>query len=436
MATEQIKFRPGQMDRFISTKSFTLGGTNYSVYDGMEILFDGTNVELNGTRFVLPTLRGAIRMGWLVRAEDYNPDAGPVANPSANIGVRPANDLGNNPLSPPKKNAVTTIESDERVVMSRSDRTQAAAQRTNEVRASQGRQAPGAFVARGSGMDIIGGSEFGVEVERRFQTPAKAGQQITPNNVGTAIRDAELVKIQPGEGISEDDLVSRMTQGERATYYAEKEARAADVVTRTPGYVPPPAVTTNLASMNQPGMQRQASQAQRAQVQIPEGPQVVGRVAPRANETREGITVGVTTGGGIETYDASGTNQRPQESVVEAEGMTFRNTNGPKKAMPGITMVNQNPPAQAPQSSQLPGDNEGRSSIERDGTAAGRRQIAKAICKDFPDDYSFYDHWKRRIAMIRLNYETRYDIIRAIFAAESDVFKKIILEEFPEAFQS
>jgi hypothetical protein len=36
--------------------------------------------------------------------------------------------------------------------------------------------------------------------------------------------------------------------------------------------------------------------------------------------------------------------------------------------------------------------------------------------------------------MIRLNYENRPDIIRAIFAAESDEFKKLLVEEFPEAF--
>ena len=38
-------------------------------------------------------------------------------------------------------------------------------------------------------------------------------------------------------------------------------------------------------------------------------------------------------------------------------------------------------------------------------------------------------------AMIRLNYETRSDIIQAIFMAESDDFKKVLLEEFPEVFE-
>ena len=79
---------------------------------------------------------------------------------------------------------------------------------------------------------------------------------------------------------------------------------------------------------------------------------------------------------------------------------------------------------------------EPKSRIENDGTADYRRMVAKTLCPDFPDDYSFSDHWKRRLAMIRLNYENRSDIIRAIFAAESDEFKKLLIDEFPEAFPS
>lgn len=426
----QIRFVPGKMERFISTKAFTLGGTNYSVYAGMEILFDGTNVELHGSRFVLPTLRGAIKMGWIVPADMYDPEAEPGMAPSANIGVRAANDLGQNPLSPPKKNAIVTVESDERVVMSRSARTQQAQQRTTEVRQSQGRAA---FVARGSSSELVGGAEFGVEVGRAFQTSAKSAPQVTPNTVGTAIRDAELVKIQPGEGISEEELLSKMTEGERAQYIAEKEARKDDIQSRTPGYVPPPAVTSNLASMNQPGMSRQGAQPQpKARVMVASDTPVVGRVAPTQSKVQEGISVGLTSGGGVETFDASGSTERPRESVVEQEGMIFRNTNGPK------TGFGQQPVRSEPQpSSMLPGDMaESRSRIESDGTAEYRKMVAKSLCKDFPDDYNFSAHWKKRLAMIRLNYEERPDIIRAIFAAESDEFKKVIIEEFPDAFPS
>jgi len=58
------------------------------------------------------------------------------------------------------------------------------------------------------------------------------------------------------------------------------------------------------------------------------------------------------------------------------------------------------------------------------------------LCSDFPGDYDFNEHWKRRLARIQLNYSDRLDVVRAIFAAESDDFKRLVLEEFPAAFQS
>lgn len=429
-AQTQIRFIPGKMERYISTRKFTLGGTSQEVYEGQELLYDGTNVELNGARFLLPTLRGAIRMGWIVPADEYDAEAPPMAAPSANIQVRAANDLGQNPLSPPKKSAIVTVESDERVVMSSSARTAAANQRTSEVRQSQGRQQPGAYVARGSSSDLIGGSEFGVPVERAFRTAAKTGMQITPNNVGTAIRDADLVKIQPGEGISEDQLLSRMSDDERAVYFAEKEARKGDIQSRTPGYVPPPATTTNLARNNQ--SRSSAAPQPSPRMMTASSPAVVGKVAPTQARVQEGITVGVSSGGGIETFDASGMTGKPVESVVEQEGITFRNTNGPKRDQPVQAQQSQ----EVARVGTVQEMGELKSRIDNDGTADYRRMVAKTLCPDFPNDYSFSDHWKRRLAMIRLNYEGRPDIIRAIFAAESDEFKKLLIEEFPEAFPS
>jgi hypothetical protein len=268
---------------------------------------------------------------------------------------------------------------------------------------------------------LTGGAEFGIEVERQFKTPARTSLEVTPNTVGVAIRDAELVKIQPGAGISEGELLAKMTDEERAVYVAEKEARKGDIQSRTPGYVPPPVVTTNLASMNQPGMRSQPQP--KAQVITPSATPVVGKVASTQSKVQDGISVGLTSGGGVETFDASGSTGQATESVLEHEGITFRNTNGPKK---GFGM--------APALEATPSDAEPKSRIDNDGTADYRRMVAKSLCKDFPDDYSFSDHWKRRIAMIRLNYEKCPEVIRAIFAAESDEFKKLLIEEFPEAF--
>lgn len=414
MTTNQIRFVPGKFDRYISTRSFQLGATGQGVLDGMEILFDGTNVELNGSKFVLPTLRGAIKLGWLVRAEDYDPEAPLQPTLSAGIGVRSANDLGQNPLSPARKSTLVTVESDERVVMSRQDRNSQVTQKNND----RMRQA-GAFVARGGALEV-GGSEFGVPVQREFKTPAKDRLEITPNNVGSAIREAETVSVQPGQGVTEQDLLARMDDAEREKYLAEKESRKADIMSRAPGYIPPPAVTTNLAIINNQSLhQRQAVR------------QVTSSQQPKI---REGVSVGITVGGGTEVFDASGTEQKPLESVANSEGITFRNTNGPKRVLPLVQSNQDAAPASAEPSTGYQEDVQ--SKIDRDGTADARRKIAKAVCSDFPEEYNFSDHWKRRLAMIRLNYEDRLDVIRAIFAAESDDFKRVIVEEFPGAFQS
>lgn len=443
---DQIKFRPGQMVQFLSTKSFALGNTGYTIAEGMEVLFDGTNVEVGGHKFVLPTLRGALKLGWLVLPENYDEAMdNPMGAPTANIQVRSANDLGANPMQPAKKTAITTIESDERVVMSRGQRAQAATQQTQQVRAQQGRAGGG--VARsfsGGGLDV-GGAEFGVPVARTLLTPARHETKVTPDTVGQAIIAAEKVKVQPGEGLSESEMLARMTEDERADYLAAKEARKGDVMSRTVGYVPPPAQTTNLAAYNQGNQSsggRTASaqparqQPQRAAQVQPAQSRVVAQVQGSRTIQTEGASVALSVGGGTEIADMSGMTGQVHESVVEAEGMTFRNTNGPKKAYPNMQPASPAPQPQVQQQASMPVDDGTQSRIEKDGTADARKSIAKAICRDFPDEYSFSDHWKRRLAMIRLNYEGRIDVIRAIFAAESDDFKKLLLEEFPEAFAS
>jgi hypothetical protein len=432
MTTNQIRYISGKPDRYISTRTFQLGDTGQSMWEGMDVLFDGTNVELNGSKFVLPTLRGAIKLGWLVREDCYNPDDAPSAVISANIGVRSANDLGQNPLSPVKRSAIVTVETDERVVMSHKQRTQQANQQTRDVRASQGRGG-----ARDGGPDV-GGSEFGVELQRTFQTPAKMSLELNPNNVGGAIRQADLVQIQPGQGVTEEGLVSQMDDEQRAQYLADKEARKADVLTRTrtQGYTPPPAVTTNLASHNQPGGKRPGGTTKASGIANSSSVRV-GRVVSTPGKTTEGISVSMSVGGGTEVFDAAGTNQKALESSVTAEGISFRNTNGPKKDFPVVFQGGQDSVQVSSVSQSSPvRQEEVQSRIDRDGTAEFRRRIAKELCQDFPEDYNFSDHWKRRLAMIRLNFESRVDVIRAIFAAESDDFKRTILEEFPDAFQS
>lgn len=473
MSIEQnaFRFKPGDFYNFIATRSFALGNTGLNLSEGMDILFDGTTSEFGGQRFTTPQLRGALKAGWLVFAENYDPDADLGPAPSANIQVRSANDLGQNPMQPAKKGAITTVESDERVVMSRGERTSAANQRTQDVRAQQHRGG-GARAFNGSNANVeTGGAEFGVPVARAFATPAKMVTEVTPNSVGQAIITADKVKVQPGVGMSESEMLNRMTEDERAVYLSEKESRKGDVMSRTVDYVPPVAQTTNLAAYNQNGSQRQAAQPGRAAPQpvrttqqpVRSTQQPAQQPAPRAptqamNPTRsvvgkvnnphqvvntEGMNISQSIGSGTEIADPTGMGGQAQTSHVEAEGMRFTNTNGPKRgfnATPIVQPVKVEPQHMdrlvQGQLSQEEAPPPPVPRIEQDGTAMARRSIAKALCKDFPDDYAFGDHWKRRSAMIRLNYESRYDIIRAIFAAESDDMKTHLLVEFPEAFAS
>ena len=82
-----IRFIPNQFQEFITTRNFQLGAQGYNVSEGTRILFDGSQAEVDGQRYPAPNLRGAVKLGWLVLAESYNPEAIPEA-PSANIGVR------------------------------------------------------------------------------------------------------------------------------------------------------------------------------------------------------------------------------------------------------------------------------------------------------------------------------------------------------------
>lgn len=406
MESAQIKFVPGQFQSFITTRKFALGNSGAEVQDGMEVLFDGTTAEVAGTRFTLPQLRGAVKAGWLVPAESYDAEA-VVVRPSANIQVRPAVNMNSNPLAPPQRSPITTAETDEQVVMTRGQRTAAAQQQTQQARGNRtaaAQPARGAGVARSfnGNLDVdAGGAEYGIPVGRTLLTPAKAVTEVTRDSVGQAIMAADKVKVQPGQGITEEEMLSRMSPEDQEAYLAKKEAARAGVTSRLNPNYSGPAVT---------------------QYEKPaHGSRVVGSVKTARTQSSEGISAKVTTGGGTEVYDPTGTGGQVQETVVESEGIRFSNTNGPKKGFQPLQPAAVEEPTV--------------SKIEKDGTAEARKQIAKAICPDFPaDQYNFSDHWKRRLAMIRLNYEGRADIIRAIFAAESDDFKKVLFEEFPDVF--
>lgn len=389
MESTQIKFVRNQPYTFVVTKKFSIGALGgapgVDVTPGEELDYDGTTVTIGGQQITSPQLRGTIKAGWLVLAEHYNPDA-QVSVPSANISVRAA--IGDNPHGgggPAVRRLITTTESDERVVMQRSERAAAAKART--------------AAARGGSVEE-GGAEYGTIVPRSFKTQASSVTEVTPSSVGQAIMAADKVKIDPGEGVTVEDVLSVMTPEEQEEYLSKKEAR------RIEKGIP----------------LEDTKPVRRAPAQAPQ------YNTPRT-QVRDGITSTLSTRGSEEIYDPTGSGGRAVQSSFESEGIRFTNTNGPRRNNPVPA------PALTPQVGHSMFD-ENTSKFERDGTADVRRMTAKAICPDFPDNYNFNDHWKRRLATILLHHENNRQVLLAIFAAESDDFKKVLLEEFPEAFQS
>jgi hypothetical protein len=359
----EIKFVTGQFEDLVATKSFQFGETNVSISKDTEVLFDGTMAEIAGVRTPMPRLRGAVKQGWLVRKADYE-DYANRRSAQANIMIRPAINTSQSLTQPPTKSMMTTVQSDERVVMGHKDRGVVAQQRAMQVRT-------GGVVE----------SQDGVPV-RSLKTPAKMYTQVTDDSVGSAIRAADQVKIDPGEGVSEDDFLSRLSPEEAEEYHAKKEEKKWS---------------------GKKGLAASAQVDNRVVATIPK---------ISHSQTREGVSTSpvTVTAGSTPVADLSGSTKKAVESVVYSEGIPFRTTNGPK-------------------SDTAP------STVTKAVSLDARLKIAKALCSDFPSDYSFDDHWKRRLARIQLQYIDRPDIIRAIFSAETDDFRNKLVEEFPEAFQ-
>lgn len=137
-------------------------------------------------------------------------------------------------------------------------------------------------------------------------------------------------------------------------------------------------------------------------------PSVVGTVASPESSSKEGITVKNTVGNGIETFDLAGLDKKSPDQVttIESEGLKFTTTNGPKKSVVAIDKKSEDV----------------------------RRRIAKSVCPDFPDIYDFDASVRKKVARIQADFDDRPDVIKAIFAAESDEVKNVLVEQFPEAF--
>jgi hypothetical protein len=380
---DQISYRSGEMQHFIATRSFALGSTGLQINRGMDLHFDGTKVAVDGSEITMPQLRGAVRSGWLVLAETFDEAATQARPVAANIQVRHPTQ-GGNPFEGkvPMKKVAVVAETDEREVGNTTSHAAAAREANANYRHGQPvRHEPGATV----------GVQDGVPV-RRLKTAAgerakNARTVLTAESLGSELRKAENVQIEAGEGLSESDYLDRLPDAEREEYLAKKEAARLKYADASP------VVKT------------------------------VAKVKAAKTETREGITAKVKTGGGVETADPIDPGEKAVVTEHVEDGIVFKNTNGPKKK------------ATAPPRSE----EAAQPVMLRDGTAKARLKIARALCPDFPEDYDFSAPDRTKLAQIAEGlsngeYEGREDILRALFAAESDDFKAKFLAAFPDVF--
>jgi hypothetical protein len=293
----QIQFRAGHPQKFIATKTFSLGAIGVSVPPGAEIEYDGMQVTYGGYPPVaMPTLRGALRLGWLVPAEDYDPN-GAVQRPvSAGVQIRDAQ--GGNPMEPKTKTPITTVDSEEQEVANVGEHT-ADTKARNATNYRRDANHP----------DVVEASSEGVSV-RKLQTPTHQTTNLEKETPQQAISRAEKVKIQPGQGRTRDEMLEGMNDEEREAYLAQINAKKS-------AYVDEPAV--------------------------------VGKVKTAKTLQKEGFNITNAVGGGIDTADLGGTGEagKDQITTAESEGIRFTNTNGPKK---GVKLVDK------PKAPPAPGD--------------------------------------------------------------------------------
>jgi len=364
---DQIKFKSGEFQDFIATRTFELGTSGVKVVKGTEVSFDGSTVSYGGSTYMFPQFRGASNAGWVVLAVEYeegNPLYGAPA--SANIKMRPPTDSQGQ-----AKTVVATIEADERTVMSSA--THAAATRdTNR----------GKSVKTGNTHGVE--SQEGVAVGRTFKTAAKSRSSLSAESAGEALRQANNVQIEAGQGITEEQMLSRMTPEDRDVYRAKKDSLKSRYV------------DTDVSS---------------------QGTQVATIKTASVKEA-EGMKLTQSVGGGVEIADMGGMGGKAEASTRTEDGITFKNTNGPKDK----PQVHPRTAAETPV-------------MHLDGTADIRRKIAHTMCPDFPATYDFAASPKKKLARLQADFEDRPDVLRAVFAIESDDFKKQLVAEFPQAFQ-
>jgi len=411
VAPGQIQFRAGQMMLFITTRPFTLGQTGVQVRSGTEILFDGTKAEVEGSTYALPFLRGAVKAGWMVLAEEYDPnDPTYQQRVSANIQVRPRD--GGNPLQPQQRMAIATTVSDEREVgQVRAHAQNTLAQNRSYVRGQTPVNVvqPGTRVMSQRGVMEVEVQD-GIELDRKLTTPSgeksKERVDLTSEKAARALRVARDAKVVPGQGMTEEDMMQRMSPEQQDEYIAKKEALRAQYV-------------SDSAPAPSQALPRPASR------------QVVARVQSTRSGHSEGMDFTNSVGGGTAIGDESdglvvGQVQQDRVESFEQEGMRFTTTNGPRRQNATRT--------QAPAPQRVVASTEAPPPVP--SNLDTRRAIAKMVCPDFPENYDFTLSPKKKLARLQADFEDRFDVLKAVYAAESDDMKALLLQEFAKAFES
>lgn len=382
----EIRFRRNEPFLFIATKPFSLGSTGLGVKAGTEIWYDGTTASVDGDEYNLPFLRGAVKARWLVLVEEYDPEENYAVPQRANISVRPAIATSGEQQA---RMAISTTESDEREV----GNVNAHANRTRTANQKYVRNQT--QVNAGGRMVTIEPQDGVVVPGRTLKTLAgqKSKQRTTELGSQAAAEEMQLannLKIEPGQGISREEMMERMSEDERAAYEAEIESRKG------------------------------------AYVSEPVGPKVVGRVKTAKQSESLGIRVTNSVGNGTSIGDEGvvvGQVGQDEIETFESEGIKFTTTNGPRNGAKKRTA----PVARVEKASDV-----GESLVSPEI----RRSIAKTVCPDFPENYDFSLPSKKKMARITADFEDRPEVLRAIFLAEDDTMKAFLVKEFPGVFSA
>ena len=333
--------------KYIVNRMFTLGANATRLDRGVELLFDGVYVELEGQpKVAAPGVKGAIQKGWLVEADSFDTDQEfDYAPEMAPMMMGPSQHSGNASLATRRKIPIHSSGDDSREVMNVSDHRAGVQERNATMRGAPQRRVSSVDRNTARRVSAVNGdyatAEDG-EVVRSLKTPAKMTTKLDPNTVGSQISHFENgIKI--------------------------------DAVERAPGK------------------------------QMP-----------------------IVSGDNDERYALPGTSgtKAPKKATkrIEVEGISFEVEN--------TDLVERGPSRKEAAVDPLPA--KAISSAE----ASMRLKMAKGFCSDFPTNYAFDAPQKKKLARIEADFvETRPDVVRAIWMAETDTFKKVLEENFPEVFQ-